>query len=161
MKSLFTLVGLIMLWLKVFHLVFLISWFAGLFYLPRLFVYHAIDNVERSNDENNTGERSNERFKVMEKKLFAIMTLAAVLTTVFGLWMLYDYAWLFYSSQMWLHIKLFLVVLLFVYHAWCWKIVLDFKHDKNTKSHVYYRFFNEFPVLVLIAITILVVVKPF
>ena len=155
-----------MLWLKAFHLVFLISWFAGLFYLPRLFVYHAMDNADRSHDENSNDdngidERSNERFKVMEKKLFAIMTLAAVVTTVLGLWMLYDYAWLFYSSQMWLHIKLFLVVLLLAYHAWCWKIVLDFKQDKNTKSHVYYRFFNEVPVFILIAITILVVVKPF
>jgi putative membrane protein len=150
-----------MLWLKAFHLIFLVSWFAGLFYLPRLFVYHALSNGEKSKDENPADKKSNERFKVMEKKLFAIMTLAAVLTTIFGLWMLYDYAWLFYSSQMWLHIKLFLVVLLLAYHAWCWKIVVDFKQDKNTKSHVYYRFFNEFPVIILIIITILVIVKPF
>ena len=141
-----------MLWVKAFHLIFLISWFAGLFYLPRLFVYHAMSD----------DKMSNERFKVMERKLLhGIMTPAAILTTVFGLWLLYTYAWTTYSSMLWLHIKLFLVIVLFAYHAWCWKIQLDFKHDKNTKSHVFYRFFNEFPVLILIAITILVIVKPF
>lgn len=140
-----------MLWVKSFHLIFLISWFAGLFYLPRLFVYHAMSD----------DEVSNERFKIMERKLLGLMALAATLTTVFGAWLLYDYAWLLYSSMMWLHIKLLLVAILFVYHGWCWKIYRDFKHDRNTKSHVYYRFFNEFPVLILIAITILVIVKPF
>lgn len=141
-----------MLWVKAFHLVFLISWFAGLFYLPRLFVYHAMSD----------DEISNERFKVMERKLLnGIMAPAALLTTVFGLWMLYDYAWTAFSSMLWLHIKLLLVIILFAYHGWCWKIYQDFKHDRNTKNHVFYRWFNEFPVLVLIAITILVIVKPF
>ncbi|MFK5894902.1 MAG: CopD family protein [Pseudomonadota bacterium] len=140
-----------MLWVKTFHLVFLISWFAGLFYLPRLFVYHAMSD----------DEVSNERFKIMERKLLALMALAALLTTVFGLWMLYEYAWLAYSSMLWLHIKLLLVLVLFAYHGWCWKIYQDFKQDRNNKSHVFYRWFNEFPVLMLIAITILVIVKPF
>lgn len=140
-----------MLWVKAFHLVFLISWFAGLFYLPRLFVYHAMSD----------DEISNERFKVMERKLLALMALAAVLTTVLGLWLLYEYAWIAYSSMMWLHIKLTLVLVLFAYHGWCWKIYQDFKHNRNTKSHVFYRWFNEFPVLILTAITILVIVKPF
>ena len=94
-----------MLWVKSFHLIFLISWFAGLFYLPRLFVYHAMSD----------DEISNERFKIMERKLLGLMALAATLTTVFGLWMLYEYAWLFYSSMMWLHIKLLLVA---VYHLY-------------------------------------------
>jgi protoporphyrinogen IX oxidase len=141
-----------MLWVKAFHLVFLISWFAGLFYLPRLFVYHAMSE----------DEISNERFKIMERKLLnGIMAPAALLTTAFGLWMLYEYAWIAYSSMLWLHIKLLLVIILLAYHGWCWKIYQDFKHDRNTKSHVFFRWFNEFPVLVLIAITILVIVKPF
>ncbi len=141
-----------MLWLKAFHLVFLISWFAGLFYLPRLFVYHAMSN----------DKISHERFIVMERKLLnGIMAPAAILTLFSGLWMLYEYAWIAYSSMMWLHIKLLLVGILLIYHAWCWKIYQDFKNNKNTKSHIFYRWFNEFPVLILIAITILVIVKPF
>jgi putative membrane protein len=140
-----------MLWVKAFHLVFLISWFAGLFYLPRLFVYHAMSD----------DEISNERFKVMERKLLGMMLIAAVLTTVFGLWLLFGYAWAAYSSMLWLHIKLTLVGVLYIYHGWCWKIYQDFKNDNNTKSHVFYRWFNEFPVLLLVPISILVIVKPF
>jgi len=141
-----------MLWLKAFHLVFLVSWFAGLFYLPRLFVYHAMSE----------DEISNERFKIMERKLLnGIMAPAAVLTVASGLWMLFEYAWAAYSSMMWLHIKLLLVVVLLAYHGYCWKIYQDFKNDVNSKSHVFYRWFNEFPVFLLIGIVILVVVKPF
>ena len=141
-----------MLWIKAFHLVFLVSWFAGLFYLPRLFVYHAMSD----------DEISNQRFKIMERKLLnGIMAPSAILTIVSGLWLLHGYAWAAYSSMMWLHIKLTLVVILLIYHAWSWKIYHNFKNDRNIKSHVFYRWFNEFPVLILIAISILVIVKPF
>ena len=141
-----------MLWLKAFHLIFMVTWFAGLFYLPRLFVYHAMsdDNV------------SNERFKIMERKLFfGIMTPALILTFIFGIWMLTDYAWTLYSATGWLHTKLSLLGLLVVYHAYCGKWLLDFKHDRNTRSHVFYRWVNEIPVLFLLAIVILAVVKPY
>jgi protoporphyrinogen IX oxidase len=136
-----------MLWVKSLHIVFMVTWFAGLFYLPRLFVYHALaeDAV------------SQERFKIMERKLFwGIMTPGAVLTIAFGLWL-----WLGYGiSGAWLHAKLALVVVLVAYHAWCGKLMLDFRAGRNARSHVWFRWFNEFPVVVLVASVILVVVKP-
>jgi len=137
-----------MLWVKALHIVFMVTWFAGLFYLPRLFVYHA----------QSTDSVSIERFKVMERKLFfGIMTPGAVLTIVFGVWL-----WLGWgSSGGWLHAKLALVAVLVVYHLWCAKLLADFRHDRNTHGHVWFRWFNEFPVIVLLAIVILVVVKPF
>jgi protoporphyrinogen IX oxidase len=140
-----------MLWVKAFHVIFLVTWFAGLFYLPRLFVYHAMSD----------DEISNERFKVMERKLFyGIMTPGGIITLILGLWMLFDYALESYTGSMWLHIKLLLVGILIVYHIVCWKLVKDFKHDQNKHSHVWYRWFNELPVLLLVAIIILVIVKP-
>ena len=142
-----------MLWVKAFHVIFMISWFAGLFYLPRLFVYHA----------SSSDDASNERFKIMERKLFyGIMTPAAIVTSILGLWLIYDYAWrwLAESSMFWLHIKLLLVILLYIYHWYCWKLVKLFKADKNHHSHVYYRWFNEIPVFMLMGIIILVIVKP-
>jgi len=140
------------MWLKALHLIFMVTWFAGLFYLPRLFVYHAMSD----------DAISNERFKIMERKLFyGIMTPGAILTLVFGLWMLTDYAWEAYRSSGWLHAKLALIALLLIYHVLCGKFVRDFKADRNQHSHVYYRWFNEFPVLVLVAIIILASVKPF
>ncbi len=140
-----------MLWVKAFHIIFMVTWFAALFYLPRLFVYHA-----SSNDK-----ISNERFKIMERKLFyGIMTPSAIITIVLGFWMLFDYAWLAYSTMLWLHIKLALVVLLIIYHLYCWKLLNLFKEDRNPYSHVFYRWFNEIPVFMLIGIIILVVVKP-
>lgn len=140
------------MWLKALHLIFMVTWFAGLFYLPRLFVYHAMSD----------DAISNERFKIMERKLFyGIMTPGAILTLVFGVWMLFDYAWDVYSSSGWLHAKLALIGLLMVYHVVCGKFVRDFKADRNQHGHVYYRWFNEFPVLILIAIIILASVKPF
>ncbi|MBI1965705.1 MAG: CopD family protein [Betaproteobacteria bacterium] len=137
-----------MLWVKALHIVFMVTWFAGLFYLPRLFVYHAMT-------EDAAGR---ERFKVMERKLYyGIMTPGAVLTVAFGLWL-----WLGYgSSGAWLHAKLALVAVLVAYHLWCGKLISDFQHDRNTKSHIWLRWFNEFPVVVLIAAVILAVVKPF
>ena len=141
-----------MLWLKAFHLIFMVTWFAGLFYLPRLFVYHAMsaDTVSR------------ERFKVMERKLyFGIMTPGMVITLVFGVWMLIDYAWDLYGSSGWLHAKLALLVLLVGYHGLCGKWLLDFRHDRNRHSHIYFRWMNEVPVLFLFGIVILAVIKPF
>ena len=138
-----------MLLVKSLHLLFLVTWFAGLFYLPRLFVYHA-----QASDR-----ISIERFKVMERKLFwGIATPGGVLTLVSGLWL-----WLgwFPEAGGWLHAKLALVAVLVAYHAWCGKLMLDFRHERNTRSHVWLRWFNEFPVLVLAAIILLVVFKPF
>jgi putative membrane protein len=136
-----------MLWIKSLHIIFMVTWFAGLFYLPRLFVYHAMSD----------DRPSIERFKVMERKLFyGIMTPGAVLTIVFGVWL-----WLSYGfSGGWLHAKLALVAVLIVYHLYCGKLLADFKHDRNQHGHVYYRWFNEIPVVILIAVVILVVVKP-
>ena len=137
-----------MLWIKAFHIIFMVTWFAGLFYLPRLFVYHAMS-------EDHT---SLQRFKIMERKLyFGIMTPGAILTIVFGLWL-----WLGYGfTGAWLHYKLILVIVLVAYHLWCGQLLLRFRDDRNQHGHVFYRWFNEFPVLLLIAIIILVVVKPF
>ena len=137
-----------MLWIKALHIIFMVTWFAGLFYLPRLFVYHAMaeDAVSR------------ERFKVMERKLYyGIMAPGAVLTIVFGLWL-----WLGYGiTGGWLHAKLVLVAALIAYHLWCGKLLNDFKSDRNTRSDVWYRWFNEVPVVIFFATVILVVVKPF
>lgn len=140
------------MWLKAFHLIFMVTWFAGLFYLPRLFVYHAMSS----------DAVSIERFKIMERKLyFGIMTPGMALTLLFGIWMLVDYAWESFGSAGWLHLKLTLIVLLIVYHGFCGKWLLDFKHDRNIHSHVYYRWMNEVPVLFLIAIVLLATLKPF
>ena len=137
-----------MLWVKAFHIIFVVTWFAGLFYLPRLFVYHAMaeDTVSR------------QRFEVMERKLYhGIMAPGAVLTVVFGLWL-----WLGYGiGGAWLHAKLVLVAALIGYHLWCGKLINDFKQGRNTRSHVWYRWFNEVPTVILVLAVILAVVKPF
>ena len=137
-----------MLWIKSLHIIFMVTWFAGLFYLPRLFVYHATAE----------DQTSKERFKIMERKLyFGIMAPGAILTIVFGVWL-----WLgFGITGGWLHIKLLLVAILIVYHVHCGKVLADFKNDRNTKSHVFYRWYNEFPVLILFAVVFLVELKPF
>lgn len=137
-----------MLWVKTLHIVFMVTWFAGLFYLPRLFVYHAMS-------EDRT---SLERFKLMERKLYwGIMTPGAVLTLVFGTWL-----WLGWGfAGGWLHAKLALVAVLVAYHVWCGKLMFDFRRERNAHSHVWFRWFNELPVLVLIAVVALVVLKPF
>ncbi len=138
--------------LKALHLIFMVTWFAGLFYLPRLYVYHAMSE----------DAVSLERFKVMERKLFyGIMTPSAIFTLLFGVWMLMDYAWAAYGSMGWLHIKLLLIVLLVAYHLWCGRLLLDFKHDRNRYSHAWYRWFNEVPVVLLITIVLLASLKPF
>ncbi|PYB69939.1 protoporphyrinogen oxidase HemJ [Pseudomonas sp. LB-090624] len=138
------------LWIKALHIVSVVCWFAGLFYLPRLFVYHA-----QSQDS-----ISQERFVTMERKLYrGIMNPAMIATYVFGAWMLYlTPGWL---SQGWLHAKLTLVILLTGYHHVCGAQRKRFANGTNTRTHVYYRWFNEVPVLFLLGIVILVVVKPF
>ncbi|MGV6825751.1 MAG: protoporphyrinogen oxidase HemJ [bacterium] len=138
-------------WLKSLHLIFMVTWFAGLFYLPRLFVYHAQASDAISID----------RFKIMERKLFyGIMTPGGVLTLVFGLWMLADGGWAAFGQSLWLHIKLTLILIIVGYHIYCGKLLRDFKQDQNRHSHVWYRWFNEFPVLLLIAIVLLAVIRP-
>ena len=138
-----------MLWVKWLHIVFMVTWFAGLFYLPRLFVYHAVAE----------DAPSRERFKVMERKLFwGIMTPGGVLTLAFGLWL-----WLgwFAGASGWVHAKAGLGALLVAYHVWCGKLLADFAADRNARNHVWYRWFNEFPTVVLFAAVFLVVFKPF
>lgn len=136
-----------MLWIKAFHIIFVVSWFAGLFYLPRLFVNHAM--VE--------DEATAERLKLMEHKLYRFMTPLGVLALLFGFWL-----WLGYGfSGGWLHVKLVLVTFLAAYHLYCGRIVADFSNGRNRHGHVFYRWMNELPVLILTAVVILVVVKPF
>jgi protoporphyrinogen IX oxidase len=137
-----------MLWVKTLHIVFLVTWFAGLFYLPRLYVYHAMTD----------DAPGRERFKVMERKLYwGIATPGAVLTIGFGAWL-----WLGYGyAGTWLNLKLGVVVLVVAYHLWCGKLLADFRHDRNARSHVWYRWFNEVPAVLLVAGVALAVVKPF
>lgn len=140
------------MWLKALHLIFMVTWFAGLFYLPRLFVYHAMSD----------DKTSHERFLVMERKLyFGIMTPGLILTLGFGFWMLQDYAWAIFGQATWLQLKLLLIAFLCVYHVYCGKWLLDFKYNRNSHSHVFFRWMNELPVAFLVAIIILATVKPF
>ncbi len=141
-----------MLWLKAFHVVFMVTWFAALFYLPRLFVYH----VAALAAGDATGSA---RFKVMERKLFIMMTLGAVLTTLFGTATLIAAPW--WMSSLWLPLKLALVLLLYAYHYWCWRLVLAFREDRNQHGDRWYRWFNEAPSALLLGIVVLVIVKPF
>ena len=139
-----------MLWVKAFHIIFMVTWFAALFYLPRLFVYHA--DVE--------DDISNQRFKIMERKLFyGIATPGAIITIALGFWLIHLMGYGVLSS-LWLQAKLILVAILVIYHIYCGKLLNDFKLDKNQRSHVWYRWFNEFPVIILIAVILLVEVQP-
>ncbi|MDR3477165.1 MAG: CopD family protein [Gammaproteobacteria bacterium] len=139
-----------MLWTKALHIIFMVTWFSGLFYLPRLYVYHA-----EARDE-----ISNARFKIMERKLFfGIMTPGAILTIVFGLWTM-SYATHAYLHLLWMDTKLVLIALLVFYHLYLGKLLFDFKHDRNPHGHVFYRWLNEVPVVFLIAIIILAIIKP-
>ncbi len=140
-----------MLWIKAFHLMAMVTWFAGLFYLPRLFVYHAMSE----------DQISNERFKTMERKLYrGITNPSMVATLIFGFWLL-GLNLEFYLSQGWMHAKLVLIAILVAYHLYCGHLVRVFRDDANTRSHIFYRWFNEFPVLLLVGIIILAVVRPF
>lgn len=136
--------------LKALHIIAMVSWFAGLFYLPRLFVYHAMSE----------DETSKARFCIMERKLYrGIMTPSMLATIIFGLWLLYlNPAWL---SMGWMHAKLALVALLIGYHLLCGVQLKRFANNENAHNHVFYRWFNEVPVLFLTAIVLLVVIKPF
>jgi putative membrane protein len=139
-----------MLWVKAFHIISVVCWFAVLFYLPRLFVYHAMSE----------DKISKERFKIMERKLIrGIGNPSMIATYVFGIWLV-TYNWDYYQISIWFWIKLFLVFVLTGYHHTCIRIWKQFNKDQNQRSHVFYRWFNEVPVLFLIAIVCLVVVKP-
>lgn len=137
-----------MLWLKAFHIVFVVTWFAGLFYLPRLFVYHVTvpDAAGR------------ERFVVMERRLFGMMTMGGTLAIVFGLSMIAAAPG--YLGFLWLRVKLVLVAGLVVYHLWCRRLLSDLRDGHNTRSERWFRIFNEVPLLFLIAIVVLAVIKP-
>jgi len=139
----------LLLWLKAVHVMAMVTWFAGLFYLPRLFVYHAdaLDPI------------GVERFRVMERRLFAIMTVGAVATVVFGSALLVAFPP--YLAMGWVHVKLALVALLIAYHGYCYKLMRDFAQNRNARTARWYRLFNEVPSLFLIAIVALAVVKPF
>ncbi len=135
------------LWVKSFHIFFVVSWFAGLFYLPRLFVNHAMakEYAEVA------------RLTLMEGKLYRFMTPLGVLAVIFGLWLWFGFGF----SGAWLNTKVALVILLIAYHLYCGRLVKQFAANTNQRSHVFFRWFNEFPVLILLAVIILVVVKPF
>ena len=138
------------LWIKAFHVVFVVTWFAALFYLPRLFVYHAAA----------TDAPGIERFKIMERKLYrGIMTPSAALTAVFGVWNLM-LAWDAYAGAGWMWTKLVGVLALYAYHGYCGRLLRAFANDANTHGERFYRWFNEVPAILLIAIVVLVVVKP-
>ncbi|RDH45723.1 protoporphyrinogen oxidase HemJ [Zooshikella ganghwensis] len=140
-----------MLWIKALHLIAMVCWFAGLFYLPRLFVYHAMA-------EDTTSQTY---FKTMERKLYrGITTPAMIATLVFGIWLL-SYNWQAYLKMGWIHAKLSLIVLLVIYHFICGYFVKLFQNNANKRNHTYYRIFNEIPVFLLLGIIILAVVRPF
>ncbi len=137
-------------WLKAFHLIGVVCWFAGIFYLPRLFVYHAMaeDSV------------SIERFKLMERRLFrAIMTPSASVAVVFGIWLAALNS-SYYAGTLWFPLKLALVSMLIAYHVYCGFIIRHFQRNENARGHVFYRWFNELPIIVLVGVVILAVVRP-
>ncbi|MFZ6638763.1 CopD family protein [Undibacterium sp. TC4M20W] len=140
-----------MLWVKVFHILFVMSWFAGLFYMPRILVNLAMDNHPPTT----------ERLLLMARKLYRFMTILAVLALIFGLWLWQGYGIGKGSGNGWLHAKLTLVILLIGYHHACGSLLKKFEKGVNKRSHVWFRWFNEVPVILLLAILILVVVKPF
>ncbi|HEY0922023.1 CopD family protein [Rheinheimera pacifica] len=135
---------------KALHVFFMVAWFAGIFYLPRLFVYHA----------GTTSPDCDAEFKVMERRLLYFVTPFALLTLVFGLLLIHSYGAAWFKASQWLHYKLPLVMLLYGYHAYCFKLLADFKHNRNRRSPRFYRIFNEVPVLVLLAIILLAYLKP-
>lgn len=133
--------------IKALHIIFVTSWFAGLFYLPRLFVNHAMV----------TDKATIERLELMEHKLYRFMTPLGILAVALGMWLWFGYGF----TGGWLHVKTTLVVLLIVYHLYCGRVMRAFAEGRNTRSHVWFRFFNEIPVLVLFVVVFLVMLKPF
>lgn len=137
------------LWIKAFHIIFVISWFAGIFYLPRLFVHHAMSN----------DNATQERLSIMEQKLYKFVTPIAFISIGLGLWMV-SFNPSYYLHATWFHIKASLVLILLAYHFYCGYLVAIFAKKQNTRSHVFYRIFNELPVFLLAIIVIMAVVKP-
>lgn len=140
-----------MIWVKALHIIFMVAWFAGIFYLPRLFVNHAMSDDSAVQNQ----------LAIMEKKLYRFITPWMVLTLVFGFWLLFNYAWAAYAEMLWLKVKLGLVFFLVIYHFYCGKIIRELESGVSQRSHVWFRWFNEFPVLILFIVVILAVVKPF
>jgi putative membrane protein len=140
-----------MLWIKALHVVFMVTWFAGLFYLPRLFVYHAMC----------ADEPGHQRLCIQERRLFILMTVGAALTVAFGVWLTALFGMGFAQGAGWFHAKLLFVAFLLAYHAWCWVLLKRFAERRNRHSHRWYRGFNEVPGVLLLVIVILAVVKPF
>ena len=138
------------LWFKAFHVIFMVAWFAGIFYLPRLFVNHA----------ETASKEVSEQLKGMEKRLLYFITPFGLFTVILGVMLIYSYGAAWFAAAKWLHIKLTLVILLLIYHGYCFKLVKVFQQDKNTRSGKFYRIFNEIPVLVLFAVIILAYLKP-
>jgi putative membrane protein len=141
---------MLLLWLKGLHLFFMVAWFAGIFYLPRLFVYHSQTDSHEVKAQ----------FKIMEKRLWYFVTPFALLTLLFGLSLIYLYGAQWFIQATWLHIKLALVIPLYAYHFYLLKLVKSFSRDENKHGHKFYRVLNEVPVLVLLAIILLAVLKP-
>ena len=139
-----------MLWIKSFHIIFMISWFAGLFYLPRLFVHHALSD----------DKATRERLEIMERKLFWFIVPWALLTVVFGVWLVTFIPWQAFINMTWLHIKITLVLLLIGYQAWCYQLMIRFRGNINPHSHTWFRYFNEITFVILIAIILLVELQP-
>lgn len=137
--------------IKALHIAFMVAWFAGIFNLPRIFVYHA-DNQSADVDA---------IFKVMERRLLYFVTPFAVLTALFGVILLHAYGKAWFAASHWMHVKLLLVTLLYIYHGYCFKLLADFKHNRNKRSARFYRFFNEMPVIILFAVVLLAVTKAF
>jgi len=142
-----------MLWVKAFHIIAVVCWFAALFYLPRLFVYHCQANAEGDT-------KGSERFKIMERKLYrGIMTPSMIVALVLGIWMLIDRWDPYFKSALWMHIKLTLIILLIGYHHLCGAMLKNFARNENTRSESFYRLFNEVPVFILVAVIILATLK--
>ena len=140
-----------MIWVKALHLIFMVAWFAGLFYLPRLFVNHAMTDQASLHIQ----------FGIMERKLYRFITPWMVLTLAFGAWLLFDYAWQAYAHTSWLKIKLSLIIILVGYHFYCGKLIRELAANPAYQTHIWFRWFNELPVFILFAVIILAVVKPF
>ncbi|MFT5549224.1 MAG: putative membrane protein [Gammaproteobacteria bacterium] len=139
-----------MIWVKALHIIFMVAWFAGIFYLPRLFVNHTMT----------TDASVKTHLGLMEKKLYRFMTPWMLLTIITGLWLTFDYAWVAYAGMLWLQIKIALVVLLVIYHFYCGRIIKQLEAGNDSRSHIWFRWFNELPVIILSLVVILVIVKP-
>ena len=140
------------LWIKAFHIIAMVTWFAGLFYLPRLFVYHTMAETDDAY----------QRYSVMERKLYnGITTPGAIVTLLLGLWLAYLLGWEWFRVSYWFHAKVTLLVLLIGFHLYCGRLMRSFANRTNTKSEKFFRLINEIPVIPLIGIIVLAVVKPF